>query len=94
MSLLKSRPVALPPITEDGSIDQHNISAIQVRNAGTAVVLLFNGLYTLDPKETLAINSTEENAALEIENIPVTFDTSTGSIKRLEIIVLRTPVNC
>lgn len=85
-------PVSYPPITEDGFIDVNDIVAIQLRNAGTATVLLFNGRYTLDTKETLSVNVTEDgNATVDLSNppLPVQFDTGTGVEKRLEYFVLR-----
>lgn len=97
MSLERSTivPVAYPPITEAGQIDLKDIVAIQLRNAGTATVLLFSGaagMYTLDSKETLSINVTEDGiATLNLSNPPiqVKFDTGSGVIQRLEYFVLR-----
>lgn len=83
-------PVACAPIVEDNAMINHaDIAAIVVKNAGTATVLLFDGLYTLDPKESLTLNVTEPNASLHVQNIPVTFDTSTGGVKRLEVLLLK-----
>ena len=82
-------PGALPPVVNTGQIDIQNIAAVILRNAGTATVNLWNGLYTLDSKETLSLNVTEEFAAIDLNNINVTFDTSTGGIQKLQIIVLQ-----
>lgn len=94
MSFERSTIVAVPypPLTADGQIDVKDIVAIQLRNDGTATVRLFNNMYTLDSKETLSLNITEDGVAtLDISNPPllVQFDTSSGPVKRLEYFVLR-----
>lgn len=92
---LRLLPSALPMLQDNGDIDIQGISAIVLRNAGTATVELFHGLYTLDPKETLSVNVTELFAVLDLHNISVTFDTGTGSVKKLQILVLkRLPTSC
>lgn len=82
------RPVALLPVTDTNSIVENDIAAIILRNAGTATVKLFSGLYTLDSKETLSLNVTEPGATMDVV-IDVLFDTSSGAGKRLEIIIFR-----
>lgn len=82
-------PSPLAPMVNDGEINQSRIAAVILRNAGTATVELWNGLYTLDPKETLSLNVTEWNAELDLATIPVRFNTGTGGVKRLEIILLK-----
>lgn len=97
MSLERSiiAPVAYPPLVEAGQIDLKDIVAIQLRNAGTATVLLFaggEGMYTLDSKETISMNVTEDGiATLDLSNPPlqVKFDTGSGVVQRLEYFVLR-----
>lgn len=94
MSLERSTIISVPypPITAPGQIDLKDIVAIQLRNAGTASVLLFNGMYTLDAGETLSINITEDGiATLDLSNPPlmVQFDTGSGPVQRLEYFVLR-----
>jgi hypothetical protein len=84
---------AIAPMTNDGTIDQAPVGAVMLRNAGTATVNLWNGLYTLDPKETLSLNVTEDDADLTIQ-IPVTFDTATGSVKNLQIILIKQMFVC
>lgn len=82
-------PSALAPFTSDGSLDLTGLSAIIVRNAGTATVRLFNGLYTLDSKETLSLNITESDTVLDIPSVFVSFDTASGPVKRLEILTVK-----
>lgn len=85
----KTIVVPLAPISADGPLDISELSAIILRNAGTATVNLFNGLYTLDPKETLSLNVTEKGGFFNLESIPVSFDTGTGSTKTLQIIAMK-----
>lgn len=88
------RPTPLAPVTLDGKVpDQRGVAAIIFRNAGTATVELWKGLYTLDAKETLSLNVTEPNAVMDITDMEVYFDTTTGAVKKLQIVVLR-PANC
>lgn len=82
-------PLAIAPLTAAGQIDQKDVLAVQLRNAGTSTVKLWNGLYTLDPKETLSVNVTESGFTMDLQAISVTFDNTTGSVNRLEIILLR-----
>lgn len=82
-------PSAIAPITKDGTIDLVGLDAIVIRNAGTAIVNLWNGLYTLDSKETLSFNVTESGAVLNVQNVPVSFDTSSGGTPSLQIIVIK-----
>lgn len=83
------RPSAIASITEAGTLELKTLSAIVLRNAGTATVSLWNGLYTLDSKETLSFNVTEEMSTLDVEGVPVAFDTSTGAVQKLQIIVIK-----
>lgn len=85
-------PSALAPMVEDGEINQTNVAAIVLRNAGTATVELFYGMYQLDSKETITFNVTELYASLDLK-IPVKFDTSTGAAKELQIVLLKAS-NC
>lgn len=85
----KTIPSALTPLMADGYIDQKDVFAIIMRNAGDATVNIWNGLYTLDSKETLSLNVTEDFTSMDLLNIPVTFDTSTGTVKKLQIIILK-----
>lgn len=88
------RPVFMAPITEQGKLPaMDGIYALILRNAGTATVELMNGLYTLDSKETLALNVTEDDAVLNVDNITVNFDTGTGSVQNLQLIAMRA-TNC
>lgn len=86
-------PSALAPMVTDGFIDQPNVEAVILRNAGTATVQLWNGAYTLDSKETLSINVTEFVANLQLQHIPVMFDTSSGTVKKLQIVIIKS-VTC
>lgn len=86
---IKMRPVAQTPKVADGDITFENVAAIVLKNAGTATVNLWNGMYTLDSKETISFNVTEDSAIMDIINIPVTFDTSTGAVKLLQIVLLK-----
>lgn len=91
----KILPSPLPPVSTTSNIDLKDIVAVILRNAGTATVNLWNGLYTLDSKETLSLNVTEDNGYIDLLNIPVAFDTSTGSVQKLQILVLKmSPNNC
>lgn len=83
----------LPPLLDDGTIDQSNLQSITLRNAGTATVTLGNGMYTLDPKETVSISAVDNSDTLVVSQLEVRFDTGTGPFKRLEILVLRTQKN-
>lgn len=82
------RPSFLAPITDTFAIDFSGVAAIIMRNAGTATVSLANGNYTLDPKETLSLNVTELGADMILDSIAVNFDTSTGSVKKLQVIII------
>ena len=84
----------LPPMTDDGTIDQSELQAITLRNAGTATVNLQNGMYTLSPGETLNIAAVQNADSLFISQLFVRFDTSTGPTKKLELLTLRSSVNC
>lgn len=82
------RPTAIAPMTSDGEIQQKNIVAISLRNAGTATVDLWGGAWSLAPKETVSLNVLENGAVIETGSIPVQFDTSTGPVKKLQIIIV------
>lgn len=85
------RPWAETPITVDGAIQPlYDVDAIVLRNAGTATVKLWGGQYTLCPKETISFNVTLDDATLNFTDVLVTFDTSTGSVQKLEIITVKT----
>jgi len=84
------RPVALAPISNNGKITPiTDAVAIIFRNAGDATVNLWGGAYTLDSKETLSLNVTEEEGIIQAVEIPVNFDTTTGSVKRLQILIMK-----
>lgn len=83
-------PVFRSPVTTDGPLLEINdASAVIFRNAGTATVQFNNGAYTLDSKETLSLNVTEENSAIDVLNFTVSFDTSTGAVKKLQILIIK-----
>jgi hypothetical protein len=63
--------------------------AIILRNAGTATVNLFYGLYTLAPGETVSFNATVKDCKIELVDVPVKFDTSTGSDQNLQILTIK-----
>lgn len=89
--LMKIRltPTPIIPMRNDGDIDITSAVAISLRNAGTATVNLWNGMWTLDSKEVLSMDVTEIGGWLDLLNIPVSFDTGTGSEKLLQIIILK-----
>jgi hypothetical protein len=90
----KLRPVSLAPITQPGKITPiTGAAAIIFRNAGSATVNLWGGSYTLDSKETLSLNVTEDFGTLDATEIPISFDTGTGPVQRLQILIL-VPSNC
>lgn len=75
--------------TSNGDMTIKDVVAIVLRNAGTATVNLWDGLYTLDPKETVSLNVTETGLELELLSVPVKFDTSTGSVQKLQVLALK-----
>lgn len=82
------KPVFLAPVIKNGKIpDLKGVAAISLRNAGDSTVSLDNGSWTLDSKETLSLNVTEDGATMDILDITVTF--SGGSTNSLQIIILR-----
>lgn len=85
----KLRPSGWPIITTAQELTIDNVVAIVFRNAGTATVTLWGGMYTLDSKETLSLNVTESGGVMDIEGLSITFDTSTGGDKRLQIVTVR-----
>lgn len=78
-----------PMRTSNGDMTIKDVVAIVLRNAGTATVNLWDGLYTLDPKETVSLNVTETGLELELLSVPVKFDTSTGSVQKLQVLALK-----
>lgn len=82
------RPVALAPVTTDSKVEHNGLVGVVFRNAGTATVHLWNGAYTLDPGETLAIGVQETGATMEL-SVDVKFDTVTGANKKLQIVLTR-----
>ena len=85
-------PSAITSLVEDGDIDHIDTEAVMFRNAGTATVEMWNGLWTLDPKETLSLNVTNEGTTLDLNNIPVKFDTSSGGVKKLQILLIKSKI--
>lgn len=84
------RPVPEPSITLNGTIPSINdADAVILRNGGTATVNLFYGLYTLAPGETISFNVTLDDATMDLVDVQVKFDTSTGSIQLLQIITIK-----
>lgn len=78
-----------PSKTANGDLTIKDVVAVVFKNAGTATVNLWDGQYTLDPKETVALNVTENGLEMELLAIPVKFDTSTGSVQKLQILALK-----
>jgi hypothetical protein len=92
MSTLLKRVIFSPgfysPVVANGVLpDIRNAAAINLRNAGTATVNLQNGLWTLAPGETISWNVHDGNT-IDFTQINVSFDTSTGSVKSLQITTL------
>lgn len=86
----RQRPYTTALVTANGVIQAlEDVDAVILRNAGTATVNLWNGGYTLDPKETVSFNVTQDDTTLDFVNVPVTFDTSTGAVKSLQIIYIK-----
>ncbi len=86
----RQRPSALALVTANGIIQAlEDVDAIILRNAGTATVNLWNGGYTLDPKETISFNVTQDDTTLDFYNVQVTFDTSTGAVQKLQIVYIK-----
>lgn len=84
----KLRPVFVAPVTTNGKLPEFKgVAAISLRNGGDSTVSLANGRWTLDSKETLSLNVTEDDdATMEIQDINVTF--SGGSTDLLQILVI------
>lgn len=79
-----------PSVLSNGVIPTiRDADAIILRNGGTATVNLFYGMYTLAPGETISFNVSTENATIELVDVPVKFDTSTGVIQLLQIITIK-----
>lgn len=84
----KVRPVFLAPMTKNGKLpDLRDIAAICLRNAGDSTINLENGAWTLDSKETLSLNVTEDCAGMNVFDLTVTF--SGGSTNKLQIVILK-----
>ena len=85
----RQRVFAAAPVVANGVIQPLlDVDAIILRNAGTATVNLWNGAYTLDSKETISFNVTQDDATLDFTKVPVTFDTSTGAEQKLQIVYI------
>lgn len=66
-------------------------NAVGLRNGGTATVSLNNGQWSLAAGESLHFGSqTDENAIITLD-WDIDFDTSTGSVKKLQILKIE---NC
>lgn len=84
---LTLRPQFMAPVTADGKLpDLTGIAAISLRNGGDSTVNIANGRWTLDAKETLSLNVTEDYAGMDIQDVQITF--SGGSTNLLQIVVL------
>lgn len=84
------RPFPEPSVTLNGNIPTiKDADAIILRNGGSATVNLFYGLYTLAPGETVSFNVTLDDATMDLVDVPVKFDTSTGSVQLLQIITIK-----
>ena len=84
------RPFPEPSVTTNGNIPSINdVDAIILRNGGTATVELFYGLYTLAPGETISFNVTLDDATMDLVDVPVKFNTSTGVLQLLQIISIK-----
>lgn len=84
------RPFPEPSVTANGVIPSiKDADAIILRNGGTATVELFYGLYTLAPKETISFNITLDDATMNMDDVPVKFNTSTGTTQLLQIISIK-----
>ena len=91
LTKLKLRPTFIGPITQSGALkDLLDISAIIFRNAGDNTVQINNGRWTLDSKETLAVNVTEDFGTMDVAGWQINFiqdgPTLTNS---LQIIILK-----
>jgi hypothetical protein len=92
--MIIQRPSTEPSVLANGVIPTiRDADAIILRNGGTATVNLWYGLYTLAPGETISFNVTVVHSKLELVDVPVNFDTSTGSVKLLQIITIKS-ANC
>lgn len=84
------RPFPEPPLTANGNLPSiTDADAVILRNGGTATINLFYGAYTLAPGETISFNVTLDDATMNLEDVQVKFDTSTGSIQLLQIITIK-----
>jgi hypothetical protein len=85
---------ALDPMTKNGIIDEPNVYAILLQNAGNNTVSLYHGKWTLCPGGVLSLGNDWLQPSAEDVKIPVEFDNSnldanTTPNNRLEIIVRR-----
>ncbi len=79
----------LAPITTGRTLElKPEIQAITFRNAGTSTVNFNNGMYSLDPKETLHIAAVDNNDNVFVNGLGITFDTTVGNVNKLQIILL------
>lgn len=84
------RPWPEAPIIANGVIPPfYDVDAIILRNAGDATVNLWGGMWTLCEGETISFNVTLDDAILDFNNVMVTFDTTTGSNQKLQIITVK-----
>ena len=84
------RPWPEAPITTAQIIPPfYDVDAIILRNGGTSTVNLWQGAWTLCPGETISFNVTLDDATLNFNDVPVTFDTTNGSINKLQIITIK-----
>lgn len=84
---LTLRPQFLAPVVADGKLpDLTGIAAIGLRNAGDSTVNIANGRWTLDSKETLFLNVTEDYAGMDIQDVQITF--TGGTTDSLQIVIL------
>lgn len=82
-----------PSVTANGPIPTiREADAIILRNAGTATINLWYGLYTLAPGETVSFNATVQDCKVELVDCNVGFDTATGSIKLLQIVTIKSTI--
>lgn len=86
MGNLKLRASFLPPLIENGTIEQNGIQAISLRNGGTSVVTI-NNAWNLAAGETLHISAVNNADEIEFNNILITF--AAGGTNLLQIMILK-----
>jgi hypothetical protein len=91
LTKIKIRPTFIGPMTQSGALqDLMNISGIIFRNAGDNTVQINNGRYTLDSKETLSLNVTEDFATMDVVSWNINFDADgPTNTSKLQIIILK-----